>query len=330
MGQQAQRKMGMQNMTSAPSQPRRLPPLILAAVVVCLLCIAFFALHHGAGEPRGSGSLTATNQELAQPAKAVLVQSSYDHTNRNAENKKGDFGSSLPPLAQPADSARLLQVLKDRTASLADRAAAADALGKMGVKEAVETLQQILGDNSEALTLKYKGARALGVINDDQAVPTLSALLGNQTTDRHLRVVSALALGNLGTADALQALSRAEEDSDSLIRFKAVQALEKSHDPTSREVVAKALSDSDIYVQARAIQTLGKLGGDSSITTVNQILHSTESDFIRISCLTALGNINQQEAATILRQYENHANQLLSLNARAALQRMNLDKSNQP
>lgn len=320
--------MSLQDMTSVSSQPRRLRPLILAAVVVCLLSIAFFALKRGGGEPRGSGSLTATNQGLAQPATAVT--SSYGHTNRNAEGEQEGSSSSSPALAQSVDSARLLQILKDRTASVADRAAAADALGKMGVKESVEPLQQILGDSSEALTLKYKAARALGVINDEKAVPTLSALLGNQTTDRHLRVVSALALGNLGTTDALQALGRAEQDSDSLIRFKVVQALETSHDSTSREIVAKALSDSDIYVQARAIHTLGKLGGDSSITTVNQILHSTESDFIRIACFTALGNINQQEAVTILRQYENHTNQLLSLNARAALQRLKLDKSNQP
>lgn len=322
--------MSLQNMTNASPSPRRLPPLIWAAAVVCLLCIGFFALNHGGGEPRGSRNLTATNQGLAQPAKAVLVPSSYDHTNRNADAENVGSGSSPPVLSQPADSARLLQVLKDRTANLADRTAAADALGKMGVKEAVEPLQQILGDNSEALTLKYKAARALGVINDEKAVPTLSALLENQTTDRHLRVVSALALGNLGTTDALQALGRAEQDSDSLIRFKVVQALETSHDSTSREIVVKALSDSDIYVQARAIHTLGKLGGESSITTVNQILRSTESDFIRIACFTALGDINQQEAVTILRQYENHTNQLISLNARAALQRLNLDKSNQP
>lgn len=317
-------------MTSASSQPRRLRSLIFAAVVVCLLCIAFFALNQGGSEPQESGNLTATNQGLDEPAKPVLVPSSQDHTNRNAEGGKGDSGSSPPALAQPADSARLLQVLRDRTANLADRAAAADALGKMGVKEAVEPLQQILGDNSEALSLKYKAARALGVINDEKAVPTLSVLLGNQTTDRHLRVVSALALGNLGTTDALQALGRAEQDSDSLIRFKVVQALEKSQDSTSREIVVKALNDSDIHVQARAIHTVGKLGGESSITTVSQILHSTESDFIRIACFTALGDINQQEAVTILRQYENHTNQLLSLNARAALQRLNRDKSNQP
>lgn len=322
--------MTMQNMTSFSAQPKRLSLLILTAVVVCSLCIGFFALKHGGREPGGSGNMTATNEGPPQPVRAVLVPSSHAHTNWNAENENGDSGNSPPSLAQPADSARLLQILKDRTASLADRAAAADALGKMGVKEAVEPLQQILGDSSQALTLKYKAARALGVINDENAVPTLSALLGNQTTDRHLRVVSALALGNLGTTDALQALGRAEQDSDSLIRFKAVQALEKSHDSTSREIAVKALSDSDIYVQARAIHTLGKLGGESSITTVNQILHSTESDFIRIACFTALGDINHQEAVTILRQYANHTNQLLSLNARAALQRLNLDKSNQP
>ena len=317
-------------MTSDSPQPRRLRPLIWAVVVACLLCIAFFALNHGDGEPRVSGKLTATNQRLAHPAKLVLASSSHEHTNQNAEHEKRNPGSSPPAPAQPADSAHLIQTLKDRTASLADRAAAADALARMGEKDAVEALQQILGESSEALALKYKAARALGVLNDEKAVPTLSALLANQATDRHLRVVSALALGNLGTTDALQALGRAEQDSDSLIRFKVVQALEKSHDSTSREIVAKALRDSDIYVQARAIHTLGKLGGESSITTVNQILHTTESDFIRIACFTALGDMNRQQAATILRQYENHTNQLLSLNARVALRRLNLDKPNQP
>lgn len=236
----------------------------------------------------------------------------------------GGSNPKQPPFpATSADSGRLLEIVRDSTASLDERAAAIDALGKMGTKESAETLQQILGDDSEALPLKYKAARALGMINDDKAVPLLSTLLTNQTTDRHLRVVCALALGNIGTTDALRTLGNTEQDSDSLIRFKSVQALEKSNTSMSRAIIAKALTDSDIYVQARAIHTLGKLGDDSSITTVDQILHSTESDFIRIACFTALGNINRQEATTILREYEYHTNQLLSLNARAALQRLN-------
>ena len=162
----------------------------------------------------------------------------------------------------------------------------------------------------------------MGVVGDESAEKVLASLAGEQGADRHLRVVSVLALGNFGDKNALNALAQAEQDPDSLIRFKAVQSLEKKDNAAGREIVEKALGDSDVYVQARAIQTLGKIGGQPVVRTIDGVLQTTESDFIRIACLTALGNNSGPEAVAILSRYENNTNQLLSANARAALQRL--------
>ena len=195
-----------------------------------------------------------------------------------------------------SDRDQLLRILEDRSAKPEERAVAADKLGKDREAEAADALLHVVQDGSEADILRYKAARALGVLKDERAVPVLSAILRNQSADRHLRVISALALGNLGTEDSFQALRAVANDPESLIRYKALQALERAPNKSNRETVKKALSDPDPYVQARAIHTLGKLGDKATVGTLDQILRSTQSDFIKIACLTALGNIKEAES----------------------------------
>jgi HEAT repeat protein len=228
-----------------------------------------------------------------------------------------------------AECDQLLKILLDRNAKAEERAVAADRLGRAREKAAADAMLEVVQDGAEADILRYKAARALGVLKDKRAVPLLTGLLGSQSADRHLRVVSALALGNLGTEDSFVALRAAASDPDSLIRYKALQALQRTPNSSNRDTVEKALSDLDPYVQASAIHTLGKLGDKATVGTLDEILRSTQSDFIKIACLTALGNIRESESVDLLRRYEGNTNQLLSLNARTALRRLNQTERNQ-
>ena len=308
-----------------PNRLWRLVVLVGALALVGLLCLVSLVFTRDPVEPARNGNSESARQPLPterSPAKVGLA------TNTLARAAAAREASSTPPTQSDRD--QLLRILEDRSAKPEERAVAADKLGKDREAEAADALLHVVQDGSEADILRYKAARALGVLKDERAVPVLSAILRNQSADRHLRVISALALGNLGTEDSFQALRAVANDPESLIRYKALQALERAPNKSNRETVKKALSDPDPYVQARAIHTLGKLGDKATVGTLDQILRSTQSDFIKIACLTALGNIKEAESVALLRQYEGNTNQLLSLNARTALRRLNPTERNQP
>jgi len=304
---------------------RALALLVLAGVAV-LVCLGVWVLGRPAGRVKPGGEALAAGDRLAaKPEVSPGLAAAPDEGDVEVGARGGK-----PAFALPADRAGLLRVLRDRSAETEVRCAAADKLRQLRAKESAGLLLEILQDKSEPLSLRYKAARAVGVVGDESAEAVLASLAAEQGADRHLRVVSVLALGNFGDSNALNALAQAEQDPDSLIRFKAVQALETKDTVAGREIVEKALGDSDIYVQARAIQTLGKIGGQPAVRTIDGVLQTTESDFIRIACLTALGNSSRPEAVAILSQYENNTNQLLSANARAALQRVKQGQEEHP
>ncbi len=224
---------------------------------------------------------------------------------------------------------RLLAVLKDRSASLASRQAAADSLGRLRERSALEEFTNIANDSSEPLMLRYKAVRGLGGIGDGHAVPTLDAILTAPTSDRHLRVVSALALGNIASDASVAALQKAQKDPDELIRFKVVQALGRTHSELARLLVEQTISDPDAQVQARAIRSLGELGDKATVAILDRILLSSNDDFLKIACLTALGSINAPESVTALLHYAQTTNELLRLNAHAALARFTPKENNQ-
>src|ERR1017187_10019544 len=305
------------NVSRASLRKGALTLLVLAGIAL-LVCLGVWVLGRPAGRVTPGGEAVAAGHGLgAKPEVSAGQAAAPDES-----DVEGDTKGGRPAFALPADQAGLLRVLGDRSAKTEVRCAAADKLRQLGAKESAGLLLEILQDKSEPLSLRYKAARAVGVVGDESAETVLASLAAEQGADRHLRVVSVLALGDFGDSNALNALAQAEQDPDSLIRFKAVQALEKKDNVAGREIVEKALGDTDIYVQARAIQTLGKIGGQPAVRTIDGVLQTTESDFIRIACLTALGDSSGPEAVAILSRYENNTNELLSANARAALLRL--------
>ena len=217
-----------------------------------------------------------------------------------------------------------LQVLTDRTARVQDRAAAADSLGKARATEAFDALVQVTRDRSEADILRYKTARALGVLRNGKAVEVLAPILLNEAEDTHLRVVSALALGNLGTEQSVDGLAKALDDEDYLIRFKAVQGLERTHQESALPHVLGALDDPARCVRARAIHALGALGDPSHVPAIQAILAEEESIFIRMTCIDALGDLGGDEAVEVLRRIQDSQQGLCQRHARMSLEKLKL------
>jgi hypothetical protein len=124
-----------------------------------------------------------------------------------------DAAKALPPL---------LSALSDKDARI--RAAAAEALGEVGDRSAVEPLGKALAGDDDA-GVREAAAEALGELGLPNAVPVLRAGLRDGDADVREAVVDALA--DIGGPEAERVLRQALADSDEDVRDAAAAALAK-------------------------------------------------------------------------------------------------------
>ena len=140
----------------------------------------------------------------------------------------------LGELGNPGAGAALLGLLADP--DVTTRAAAAQALGRLGVEAAVEPLAQLVARVSEPLPVRVSAARALGLLGSGDAVPQLVPALGYQPVvaegaaddSWQLRVAAAGALGTVANSEAVRALAgrtAAQVERDSQVRTAVAYAL---------------------------------------------------------------------------------------------------------
>lgn len=135
------------------------------------------------------------------------------------------------------------------------RADAAEVLGDIGDKRAVEPLIDALRDAD--YTVQWSAAEALGKIGDKRAVEPLITTL--KTGDEYLRKRAAEALGDIGDKRAVEPLINALKDEDESVRSSAAEALGNIGDVRAVEPLIDALKDEDWYVQYNAAKALGEI-----------------------------------------------------------------------
>lgn len=292
---------------------------IISLAVVLVALVAVWIVHTCLPDLRAEGKKPTGASAAAQLPVSMGSDTGASgigqtHAVVNASGPAGPI-----PTTQESSAVSYLEILNDRAAPLHSRVAGADSLGKSRSSNAVASLIVIVGDQFENVILRYKAARALGNIGDQIAATALSDLLLDSTVDNHLRLVSALALGNMGGPEAVQSLTDAANDTNSIVRFKAIQGLMRTHDETAIEPVVKAIRDGDADIQALAIQAYGSLAGRDGVATISNTMANTDSVFIKLACLGALGEVGGAEAERILREYTNNSNDLMRINAQNAL-----------
>lgn len=128
------------------------------------------------------------------------------------------------------------------------RQKAAEALGKLGDRCAVEPLISALADESEHV--RGHAAEALAALGDRCAVP---ALLGNlQDPDDWVRKWTADALGKLGDTRSLPSLSACLDDLNVEVRLAAVHAIVDIGGAESVPLLTRAQHDTDADVRQAA------------------------------------------------------------------------------
>ena len=124
-----------------------------------------------------------------------------------------DAAKALPPL---------FSALSDKDARI--RAAAAEALGEVGDRSAVEPLGKALAGDDDS-GVREAAAEALGELGSPNAVPVLRA--GLRDGDAEVREAVVDALADIGGPEAERVLRQALADSDEDVRDAAAAALAK-------------------------------------------------------------------------------------------------------
>jgi HEAT repeat protein len=157
------------------------------------------------------------------------------------------------PASDAARQEALVAALRDGSAPV--RACAADILGERHATEAATALIRALGDPAPAV--RIHAARALGRLEHPGAVRPLTQTLSHRNDALAGAAVDALV--HIGQP-AVPTLIEACASSDEWVRWHAVRALGRLHDPRAIPSLVELLGDTDAAVRWAAVRALQHRG----------------------------------------------------------------------
>ncbi len=183
----------------------------------------------------------------------------------------------------------LLRALRDPDAGV--RAAAAEAVGRVRLREAVPQLLDWL-DNPEA-DVRAAAARALGQIGDARTVPNIVRVLGDSNPDVRRAAVSALA--SIGGDEVIVPLLGRLDDVDTRVRVDAANWLGRLGDARAAVPLIGRARDDAPEVRAAVHAALGDLGDPRAVPALIQGLRDDAPE-PRLAAIAALGRLGSEEA----------------------------------
>lgn len=175
------------------------------------------------------------------------------------------------PVVEP-----LIGALKDSHEAL--RVKAAEILGKLGDREAVEPLIAVLS-NDEDVLVRIWAAIALGQLGDTRAVePLINSLTDNEPAGMWGRVCeyAVESLGQLGDRRAVEPLLVFLSDGWQHLRLSAAIALGRIGDARATESLIAALKDEFAEVRIAATNALISIGEHKGVLAAKARVHSME------------------------------------------------------
>jgi HEAT repeat protein len=195
------------------------------------------------------------------PAAHVAVSSLITALDDPDRDVRWNAAMALAAIGPPAYEAapRLLQALQTSNDS-AYTCRIADALGEIGVQQAVEPLIRTLSDKQQG---RSSAARALGKIRNRAAISALLHLSFDNDVAVRWAVIEAL--GDIGTPKDKDVVNRLmkvlKEDGNVGARRKAARSLAKVGDPNFISVLKEALNDEEELVRGDAQAAIDRLEG---------------------------------------------------------------------
>lgn len=172
----------------------------------------------------------------------------------------------------------LLYCLNSKNEHYKFRLAAAEALGKIGDRNAVESLIEVVRDeNEKSVYVRESAAKALGMIGDLRAVEAFLEILEGKKSfldkftflkEHVIEAIGKMELSLHNFAEnkrVLNALKNALGDDSPQIRLNAIDSLANSNFPEAEDLIKQMIFDTDPDVACGAITALHWLFGDSEI-----------------------------------------------------------------
>jgi HEAT repeat protein len=181
----------------------------------------------------------------------------------------------------------LVKALKDRHYQVQD--AAADALARIG-SPSVEPLLPML--EYVKPEVRIKAVYALGKIGDKRAVEPLLSMLDDRKIDVQIEAVEAL--GNIGAESSVAPLIDLLKAENRQIRDAAADALVKSG-KVAVESLIKLLEDHESQLRPNAAELLGLIRDPHAVEPLISALHDQQDD-VRWQAAQALGRIRDDRA----------------------------------
>ncbi len=170
----------------------------------------------------------------------------------------------------------LLYCLNDKDENYKMRFAAAEALGKIGDKNAVEPLIDIVADESEkSVYLRESAAIALGMIGDSRALDAFVGILEakksflDKFTFLKERVIESLNKIDFSEdRRVIRVLKQALDDESSQVRINAIESLMNSQVSTASDMIFKMIFDNDQEVRKNAFIALYNIQGEEAFDKI--------------------------------------------------------------
>ncbi len=172
------------------------------------------------------------------------------------------------------------------------RRMAAEALGKIGDPHAYRSLRDALKDEKENGEVIAAAAGALGELGLKEAVEPLTEALGSRHAQ--VRAQAAVALGKIGDGRVFELLSQTLLDHDFIVRRAAVLAMGNMGDTTAVQALVDVLGDGDYRVREATAKVLGEIGGSRAVPPLIGLLKDRRRS-VRASALGALTQITGED-----------------------------------
>jgi HEAT repeat protein len=193
---------------------------------------------HGGGRPYAQQDIDRLRERHVRSRQDLrALASDSDAASVDRQTAMWALGRLRDPEATPV----LLEALGAGDPAL--RAAAARALGELGIENAGARLSMLVRTDAE-IEPRRAAAYALGLIGHVPAVPDLVAVLRDSSEPSALRGMVAEALADIGDPTAISALTDALSDTSAEVRFWAVHALGRLGTSEVLEQLGRLTADS--------------------------------------------------------------------------------------
>jgi HEAT repeat protein len=191
-----------------------------------------------------------------------------------------------------SDLSNNISIAQDMSMSVKDRILAIRALGSSGDARASGPLLDILGNLSETRAIRSSAVRALANLGTPRAeiLQALEKVYRDPLTSDNLSYTVLLYLGYMQATESLPLLSEALSHSNSMIRFKAAQALGMlSSDDAIGVLLSHMETEGDPMVRAEMVQAIGQTQNPATEAALIQALRSDQESLVRFNAAIMLG-----------------------------------------